>query len=67
MHEATESKTIYETDMIDSMLDDKYIANVTKENYKDCLQFQFRVNTKADMVNMLSRVKDFNAWMKTKH
>jgi hypothetical protein len=30
------------------------------EKYDDTLSFQFRVITRVDMVNMLSRVKDFN-------
>ena len=60
MHEVIESKTIYEPDMVENMVDESYISNITKENYKDTLQFQFRINTKADVVNMLSRVRDFN-------
>eukprot|EP00956_Cyclotella_meneghiniana_P044142 scaffold303407_cov132-Cyclotella_meneghiniana.AAC.1 len=59
MHEASEENTIYEPDVMYGNLDDTFISNITKEKYKDMLQFRFRINTQADIINLLGHVKDF--------
>ena len=41
------------------ILDDTFISNITKEKYKDMLQFRFRINTQANIINLLGHVKDF--------
>jgi hypothetical protein len=59
MHDASEKSTIYEPDIMYGILDDTFTNNNTKEKYKDMLQFRFRINTQADIINLLGHVKDF--------
>jgi hypothetical protein len=61
VHLPNNGETIWDPDDIpEEGLDDAYIVNTMNEKYDDTLSFQFRVITRVDMVNMLSRVKDFN-------
>jgi hypothetical protein len=60
MYNESSSDVIYETGSLFGMIDDTYVSNITKEKYMDTLHFSFRIITRADMVNMLGRVKDFN-------
>ena len=59
MHDASEETTIFEPDVMYGILDDTFTSNITKEKYKDMLQFRFRIVTEADIINLLSHVKDF--------
>jgi hypothetical protein len=60
MYSESESDAIYDTGSLYAMVDETYVSNITKDKYMDALQFTFRIVTRADMVNMLGRVKDFN-------
>eukprot|EP00956_Cyclotella_meneghiniana_P015443 scaffold23702_cov53-Cyclotella_meneghiniana.AAC.3 len=59
MHNASEETTILEPDVMYGILDDTFTSNITKEKYKDTLQFRFRIVTEADIINLLGHVKDF--------
>jgi hypothetical protein len=59
MHDASEENTIYELDVMRGIIDDSYVSNITKEKYKDTLQFCFRLVTQVDMINLLGRVREF--------
>jgi hypothetical protein len=60
VHNPTEATTIYKPEVAPRMLDETYVTNIVKEHYKDTLQFNFRLRTRADLINMLGRVKDYN-------
>jgi hypothetical protein len=60
VHNPTEARTIYEPEVVFQMLDERYTTSIVKENYKDTLHFNFRLRTRADIINMLGRVKDYN-------
>ena len=75
MHDASNESTIYELDMMNGIIDDAFVSNITKEKYKDTLQFRFRLITQVDIVNLLGRVKEIlidgkktlGVWLKEKN
>jgi hypothetical protein len=59
MHDASEESTIYELDLMQGIIDDSFVSNITKEKYKETLQFRFRLITQVYIINLLGRVKEF--------